>query len=127
MGICSFTFLITCASKKDITFERKKERPGIRKHVKNIELRLGSVNFIWGSKSSILLPITLPLGLDFEKRVSLFHHKPLIFFHFIHSSSHRASDNTCMAEGEATLLLVTQAETKRAFLDGEGISRVKCL
>lgn len=43
--------------------------PGIRKHVKNIEFRLGSINFIRGPKSLGLLPITLPLGLYFMKRI----------------------------------------------------------
>lgn len=47
----------------------EEERPGIREHVKNVELGFGSINIIRGSKSAILLPKTLPPRLNFVERV----------------------------------------------------------
>lgn len=48
----------------------KSSSTGVRKHVENVVFRLRSVDIvIGGSESAIVLPKTLPLGLDFVERV----------------------------------------------------------
>lgn len=68
--------------------EKRRERggPGIREHVKNIELGLRGVNFIRGSKRSIVFPITLPFWFNLVKWICPLHHLLLLLllFNFIH-------------------------------------------
>lgn len=71
------------------------EKPGIREHVKDVKFGLGGIDIIWGSKSGIVLPKTLPFGLYFVERVSPSNPQLLLLLLFTRFFlSHRASNRS---------------------------------
>lgn len=82
----------------------------VRKHVKNVVFRFRSVDIvIGGSERAIVLPKTLPLGLDFVERVRPIDRLFLIL-RFAHAAIGRG-----VCDGAAT---VAEPESGRSSSDG---------
>lgn len=91
----------------------ERERPGIREHVKNVELGLGSIDIIRGSKSAIFFPKTLPSRLNFVERICPPHRlTTILVVKFTHFLSGRAVDTPALS--------IQDSLSKTAFPYGDG-------
>lgn len=95
----------------------KPSSTGIREHIKNVELRFGSINLFGSTESAIFLPITLPLGLNFVERIGPNLPRRLLLLLHLFSHSATATNTTTALTGT-----ITHSETKRlsALTGGDG-------
>lgn len=121
-------FQVLSSRERNLKFKWEvEEEPGVREHVKNIIFRFRGVNIIiWGSKSSILLPKPLPLGLNFMERIRPLHRLlvRLLLLHFIRSSSHWVPNTSVIIQAS-----IAQSKTKWTIFGrwNNGISRTNPL
>lgn len=94
----------------------------VREHVENVVFRFGKVNIVIGSsESAIVLPKTLPLGLNFVERVRSIDLLLLLMLRFVCGASQRRVSDAAAA---AT---VAEPERRRSCSDRSSreLERVK--